>query len=121
MAGLRLNPHPRRSRGCGTRQAKRDSSTTQTDAFAGSERGRKRSACSGRNDGVGGVWRCGLRLALWGAGAQAREIPPLRRPTRSQEANAEEKSRSAPVGMTVRAGLGVSGGGGGGGGGVGAE
>ena len=45
--------------------------------------------------------------ATWKGGQvrNRREIPPLRRPTRSQEANAEEKSRSAPVGMTVRAAL----------------
>src|SRR5580704_6450713 len=34
-----------------------------------------------------------------------REIPPLRRPTRSQEANAGEKSRPATVGMTVGEGF----------------
>jgi hypothetical protein len=49
--------------------------------------------------------------ATWKGGQvrNRREIPPLRRPTRSQEANAEEKSRSAPVGMTVWAGSGVAG------------
>jgi hypothetical protein len=34
-------------------------------------------------------------------GLDRREIPPLRRPTRSQEANAKEKRRPASVGMTV--------------------
>src|ERR1700722_10504990 len=32
---------------------------------------------------------------------EGREIPPLRKPTRSQEANAEKRRRLAPVGMTL--------------------
>jgi hypothetical protein len=34
-------------------------------------------------------------------GARWRRVPPLRKPTRSQEANAKKNRRLAPVGMTV--------------------